>query len=600
MGWDDTGRTMPGRGRGAAWLWLAVLLLLVLMPTGGRAAERNATVPLPNLEALSDWRPSDAPWNAARQALRPRRPASYPLADLWVPPSPRQDVRGGVITMHDMAGGYNADQDKYPSGTSNKNLYRFTYWQYIDTFIYFSHARVNYPPPGWTDSAHRNGVKSLGTFNIEGLTAESLRDVRDLLDSPSRRRSYAKKLAQVARAYGFDGYLVNIETPLPGEGAAVRRRVQSLAKFVRELRREMRKVTTAATVIWYDSITLSGDVDYQNELNRQNELFFDAADGITVNYDWSPPEKDGSPEHSAKVAGQRARDVFSSVDVFCRESGRKYCGFQSYLGARAALHAGTSFGLFAQAWTYEGDGAKPDHSNFAARDRHFWTGTEGEVRPVGGVAEFVAARPVPSALPFSTRFDQGFGDAIYRRGAVVKRGPWGNVGNVDVLPTWRDVALAGDPSYRSELTTEAAFEGGSSLRIRSKGTPRSYTLRPLFATSFKGIERVTSTVRETGLAAATVLVAARPDGDGPRIVLVLLPPGEDRSPPGVRYEVAGKTTVVHLKPVTTRNENGWSTRAYDVSTHLDGRAVGAIGVLAYPKPDADAGASVLIGGLGLR
>jgi mannosyl-glycoprotein endo-beta-N-acetylglucosaminidase len=600
MGWDDAHRTMSvGRGS-AAWSWLGVLLLLVLTATGGVAAERNATVPLPNLKALSDWKPSDAPWNAARQALRPRRSASYPLADLWVPPPPRQDARGRVITMHDMGGGYNADQDKFPSGTTNKNLYRFTYWQYIDTFIYFSHARVNYPPPGWTDSAHRNGVKSLGTFNIEGMTGESLRDVRELLDSPSRRRFYAKKLAQVARAYGFDGYLVNIETPLPGDGEALRRRVQSLAKFVRELRREMRKVTTAATVIWYDSITLSGDVDYQNELNRQNELFFDAAGAITVNYDWSPPLKDGSPEHSAKVAGPRARDVFSSVDVFCRESGRKYCGFQSYLGARAALRAGTSFGLFAQAWTYEGDGAKPDHSNFAARERHFWTGTEGEVRPVGGVAEFVAARPVPSALPFSTRFDQGFGDAVYKRGAVVRRGPWGNVGDVDVLPTWRDVALAGSPSYRSELTTTAAFEGGSSLRVRSKGTPRSYTLRPLFRTSFKGARRVTSTVRESGLAAATVLVAARPDGDGPRLVLVLLPPGKDRSPPDVRYEVAGETTVVHLKPVANRTENGWSTRAYDVSTPLEGLTVGAIGVLAYPKPEAEAGANVLVGGLDLR
>jgi len=36
--------------------------------------------------------------------------------------------------------------------------YMINAWQYIDLFIYFSHARFTIPPPMWTDTAHRHGV----------------------------------------------------------------------------------------------------------------------------------------------------------------------------------------------------------------------------------------------------------------------------------------------------------------------------------------------------------------------------------------------------------------------------------------------------------
>jgi mannosyl-glycoprotein endo-beta-N-acetylglucosaminidase len=580
--------------------WIAVLVLLVSAVAAAAAADRKATVPLANLKELSAWTPDAAPWNAARQALRPRAAASHPLADLWVPRSSRQRARGGVIAMHDMREGYLPDQDRFPAGTDNKALYRFTYWQYIDTFIYFSHARVAYPPPGWTDSAHRNGVRSLATFNIEGENPDSRKEIRALLDDASRRRAYARQLARIARAYGFDGYLVNIETQLPGDAERKRRRAKSLQRFVAELRREMRKVTPAATVIWYDSIVRSGKLRYQNELNEENAPFFAAADGITVNYDWSPPVDAGSPEHSAEVAGARARDVYSSVDAFCRQSRRKYCGFHSFLGARAAFRAGTSFGVFGPGWTYEGDGAKPDRSTFIRRDRRFWIGTEGEAVPRRGIAEFVAARPIPHGLPFSTHFDQGFGDAVYREGAVAKRGAWGNVRHIDVLPTWRDVALTGAPEFRAELTTDAAYAGGSSFRIAADGRATGYTLRPLFRTAFDGVETVTATVREDGLQAAIVIVAADPAKPGAPLALVLLPPGKDRVPADVRLGLSGKTKIVRLAPKTTKHAAGWSRRSYPVGAALGQRTIAAIGVLAYPGAGAGAAASVLLGELDLR
>ena len=41
--------------------------------------------------------------------------------------------------------------------------------------------------------------------------------------------------------------------------------------------------------IWlhrYDSVTVHGDLDWQDQLNDKNKPFFDICDGIFVNYTW--------------------------------------------------------------------------------------------------------------------------------------------------------------------------------------------------------------------------------------------------------------------------------------------------------------------------
>lgn len=602
--------------RAAGLCRAVVAVALALVATVATAAERHATVPLKSLAALSAWQPADAPWNRATEALRHRPGADHPLADLWVPRAASQNPTTGVVAMHDMGSGYKADQDRFPGGTRNARLYRFTHWQYVDAFVYFAHDRVSFPPPGWTDSAHRNGVLSLGTFDIEGKLAEVEDELRLLLDDPARRRRYAEKLAAVARGYGFDGYLVNIETTLATTPAKRVRRARSLAAFVGELRAALRKDNPGARVIWYDSIIRTGALAYQNELNAKNLPFFRRADGITVNYDWSPPLHDGSPRTSARVAGARKLAVYSAVDAFCRDSARLYCGWNSYLGARAAGRAGTSFGVFAPAWAYEGDGADPDRANFPQRDRRFWVGTADERRPAGGVAEFVAARPVPSTLPFRTHFDQGMGQARYHDGKVATPGRWGDVGAVDVLPTWLDTALSGSGRYAAELTTKEAFQGGSSFRISTAGAPRGHTLRPLFRTAFDGVRAVDYTVRHDGLDAAIVVVAANPSAPTSPIVLVLAPPGRSAPPAGVDYGVrdaAGrKAPVTVLRPRASRAFGGdWSRRTYSLKRILAGRTIAGIGILAYPRAGAEttgaaspagaeAGADVLLGGLAVR
>jgi mannosyl-glycoprotein endo-beta-N-acetylglucosaminidase len=580
---------------------LALAFVATCFAGTARADDRPATVPLKNLRELADWKPGDTPWNAATVPLAARPVANYAFADLWVPRAPSQNGKGRMIVMHDMAGGYAPDQDRFPDGNNNDRLYRFTYWQYADTFIYFAHDRVSFPPPGWTNSAHRNGVLSLGTFDIEGQSLDA--EVRELLDDKQKRRRYAEKLAEIARAYRFDGWLVNIEVPMPGGERQQSERAASLRDFVAELRAAIHKLSPRHEVIWYDSITRKGTLSYQDELNAKNKMFFAAADGLTTNYDWSPPIRHGSPKNSAKLAGNRALSVYTSVDVFPRPGNfRRYSGFRSYEGVRVALRARTSAGIFAPGWTYEGDGADPDRGNFPKRDAHFWLGTAGEALPEGGVAEYLAARPAPSALPFLTNFGQGIGQATYERGVRISDAKWGNVGKIDVMPTFRRLQIDGSDSYKADLTTDAAYTGGSSFRIEASN-PAGHSLRPLFRSAFEGVAGAGYAVRPDGLDAALVLVTADRDAAKP-VVHLLMPSGSGAPPANVDYHLGNRSgepaRVEIVRPRSEVDEHSWRRRTYDLSRLLGDRTVAAIGVLAFPVGEAGKRVRVDLGEISLR
>lgn len=247
------------------------------------------------------------------------------------------------------------------------HAYTFTRWHAIDAFVYFSHARVSIPPPGWIAAAHCSGVPVLGTIITEWADGVRANDMlcapyspADASTGTSSRSAggsggaaaaslstrggpsfMAMQLADIAAFYGFDGWLINIEsqcsgrvssaaesTPLltpeaghrvaaggagdgpisdlrhtaaaTGSAAGARRGAgceplihpgaAAMAAFVADLRQTVReRVGPSGQVIWYDSIIASsGRVRWQSALTDENASFFAAADGMFTDYHWNP------------------------------------------------------------------------------------------------------------------------------------------------------------------------------------------------------------------------------------------------------------------------------------------------------------------------
>ena len=138
----------------------------------------------------------------------------------------------------------------------------FYNWNVIDKFIYFSHHLVTIPPYGWINAAHRHGVKVLGTiiteheFGIE-VWQKIFVNIQEI-------ENFANALVKLAKFYNFEGWLLNVENIIKKED------VNKLLYFVRFLTDRMHEEVEGSEIIWYDSVTRTGELNWQNQLNDEN------------------------------------------------------------------------------------------------------------------------------------------------------------------------------------------------------------------------------------------------------------------------------------------------------------------------------------------
>ncbi|KAF2319177.1 hypothetical protein GH714_013772 [Hevea brasiliensis] len=263
----------------------------------------------------------------------------YPFNKSSVPlKSSVLDDRPRILVCHDMQGGY--VDDKWVQGGKNESAYAIWHWYLIDIFVYFSHNLVTLPPPCWTNTAHRHGVKVLGTFITEG--SDGIETCNKLLATKESAQMYAERLAELAADLGFDGWLMNIEVSLDPS------QIPNLKEFISHLTETMHSSVPGSLVIWYDSVTITGELSYQNQLNERNKPFFDICDGIFANYWW----EEDYPKLSAAVAGDRKYDVYMGIDVFGRGT---YGGgeWNTNVALDVCKKDDVSAVLFAPGWVYE-------------------------------------------------------------------------------------------------------------------------------------------------------------------------------------------------------------------------------------------------------
>ncbi|KAG5885999.1 hypothetical protein JTB14_025393 [Gonioctena quinquepunctata] len=294
-----------------------------------------------------------------------------------------------TLICHDYKGGYQAD--KYLHDSDEDVLgdgYTFYNWAQMDIFVYFSHHFITIPPLCWINAGHKNGVKVLGTLITEFESGSKICD-QNIFKNRESMMSFAESLAELTKIFGFDGWLLNIENKVVN--------IDVLKEFVPYITNLIHQVNSENLVIWYDSVTIKGDLNWQNELNDKNKFFFDSCDGIFLNYTWT----EETLMRTAEVAKARNFDVFVGLDVF----GRNMFGggkFNSYKAAEVTSRYNLSLAIFAPGWTHETLEKSDDFfEEFMNRDSAFWS----------SLSPFLYTHPINKL--FSTDFYVGLDKKCY-------------------------------------------------------------------------------------------------------------------------------------------------------------------------------------------
>ncbi|KAG7189443.1 hypothetical protein KM043_017144 [Ampulex compressa] len=251
-----------------------------------------------------------------------------------------------TLVCHDMKGGYL--EDRFINGSKSHDSYAFYHWSVIDTFVYFSHHFITLPPYGWINVAHTHGVKVLGTVITErsGIW-------ETILETRETAKKFANALIHLAKFYKFEGWLLNVENKIEID------HLDNLIYFVHYLTVSIHEEIENSEIIWYDSVTNTGELKWQNELNDQNKEFFLNCDGIYLNYTWTESRL-ASSYILAKDCGRDPHDVYVGLDVWgrgCPGGG----GFNSAYALEKIRQQKLSVAIFAPGWTHEYFGPETFH-----------------------------------------------------------------------------------------------------------------------------------------------------------------------------------------------------------------------------------------------
>ncbi|KAI9877757.1 MAG: hypothetical protein M1830_002922 [Pleopsidium flavum] len=285
-----------------------------------------------------------------------------------------------IILCHDYKGGYHDYESVRPVYVGSED-YSCEYLQYIDTVIYFSHKLVCVPPPTWTNTLHRNGVKVLGTFIVEPQSP----DVDRILLEADGDFHVAKQLACIADTFGFDGWLLNLEKEFSEDTVDC---AGKLTKFIQNLKKHLGE---DKQVIWYDALTIDNKVRYQNGLTEKNETFVRAADGLFTNYEWTAANV-FEARRIAKKDVISTESIFFGIDVWAQNRSRSRAhrvthppegggGTTTGVAVNTLANFNFSTAIFAPAWTFEhfwGMTKDSEHAPPPGRlvEQYLWEGAE--------------------------------------------------------------------------------------------------------------------------------------------------------------------------------------------------------------------------------
>ena len=400
-----------------------------------------------------------------------------------------------------------------PSQGSNKFASNtFSYWQYIDKLVYWGGSSgeglIVPPSADVIDSAHKNGVPVLGTvFFPPEVFGGKIEWLNKFLEKDSSGNfPMVDKLIEVSKIYNFDGWFINQETEGTDKEPISKEHAVLMQEFIKEFKS---KANDELEIMWYDSMTNEGKMDWQNALNDKNETFLvdgdknSVADSMFLNFWWTNKkyvEKEllKASNKKAEEIGVDPYDVYAGIDVQEKGIGTpiRWDLFENGSG-----NSFTSLGLYCPSWTFF---SANDIEDFENKENRFWinefknpaiaTGAKGtEWR---GISTYAIEKSVVNTLPFTTNFNMGNGYNFFINGEKVSERDWNNRSLADIMPTYRwIIENEGKNKLNAAMDFANAFYGGNSIKFSGNlEADKSSTIK-LYSADLKlekGVEFTTS------------------------------------------------------------------------------------------------------------
>ena len=418
-----------------------------------------------NVATLLEWTPESDP--DARYSR-----ASIPLANrtggFVVNPKANPEAKLMLCSLA------NSDHDNTSAqGTESFLSWSFNYWQYADSFVYWSGSEeglVVVPTGEFTDAAHTNGVPVVATLGFPwGTGSGYVQQVEDFCQQAEDGSfPVADKLLEVMEYYGFDGYFFNQES----YGCSA-----STAARLNEMMRYMRRKCPDILISWYDSMVESGGVSYGNAVNDSNKFWMEAdSDGVYavdeffMNYNWYERHISGTITAMESI-DRSPYGAFAGLDV---QQNCMNTDFRDHLLLDSEGKMKISFALYCPNSTL---GLSADGAAFHEVEQDFYVNTASDPRVEVadatdsyvstwvGMSRFFADKTPVTGAPFVTNFNSGHGKGYWVDGVLSRDAEWSYQSNQDVMPTWTWIIDSEGSKLSGAYDFDDAYNGGNSIKF---------------------------------------------------------------------------------------------------------------------------------------
>lgn len=233
-------------------------------------------------------------------------------------------------------------------------------------------------------------------------------------------------------------------------------------------------------LVYYDSMTSEGKMDWQNALTDKNTMFMTdeegnaVADEMFLNFWWTEDEL--ADKDLLKASGEKAEelgispyDLYAGVDV---QAEGYLTPVRWDLFESGENTTNTSLGLYCPSWAYY-SAATPDE--FRQKEDALWVNSEGDPSEEiqysseeqwRGISTYAVEKSALTTLPFVTNFSTGNGYSFFREGEQVSKMDWNNRSVGDILPTYRwMIENEGENSLKADFDVADAWYGGNSVKL---------------------------------------------------------------------------------------------------------------------------------------